>query len=161
MPYSIFIPKITHIAHFIQEIVGLRTYAIFKTEIGCEKYLNEITNITDRQSLAKFRLSNNTLNIEKGRHTTPKTPKELRFCPFCPNRVEDEVHFLLECLTYQFPRSQILQNIANDTQTFLHKTSNEQLLALMTHEDAQFVAKTINTLFEIRNFLINKPKMLT
>ena len=74
----------------------LRTYALFKKESGCEKYLHEITNVTIRQSLTKFRLSNNLLNIEKGRHTTPKTPKEQRFCPFCPKVVEDEMHFLLD-----------------------------------------------------------------
>ena len=45
----------------------LRTYGLFKTEIGCEKYLQEITNITIRQSLTKFRLSNHVLHIEKGR----------------------------------------------------------------------------------------------
>ena len=104
----------------------LRTYAIIKTEIGCEKYLFQITNITERQSLTKFRLSNNALNIEKGRHTIPKTPKERRFCPFCPNKVEDEVHFLLECPIYESPRSQMIQNIVNDVPTFLQKKTKEQ-----------------------------------
>ena len=43
----------------------LRTYALFKTDKGREKYLDEIKNIAIRQSLTKFRLSNNQLNIEK------------------------------------------------------------------------------------------------
>ncbi len=137
----------------------LRTYALFKSEIGCEKYLSEITNITVRQSLTKFRLSNNVLNIEKGRHTTPKTPKEQRFCPFCPQIVEDEVHFLLDCPTYRTARSQMLQNVAQKEPLFLQKPLNEQFIQLMTPENVQFVAKTIHNCFEIRDYLTKNPKM--
>ena len=43
----------------------------------------------------KFRLSNHNLMIEKGRHRN--VDESLRFCPFCPNTVEDEIHFLLQC----------------------------------------------------------------
>ena len=67
----------------------LRTYALIKTEIGCEKYLDEIKNVTTRQALTKFRLSNSLLNIEKLRHAKPKKPREERLCPFCPTVVED------------------------------------------------------------------------
>ena len=59
----------------------LRTYALFKTDIGCEKYLYDVKNVDARQALTKLRLSNHSLNIERGRYTTPKTPKEQRFCP--------------------------------------------------------------------------------
>ena len=110
-----------------------------------------------RQSLTKFRLSNNLLNIEKLRHTTPKTPKEQRFCPFCPNKVEDEVHFLILCPTYKLPRADMFQKIDN-AQLFLQKHPKEQFIELMNPENAQIVAKCVNRLFEIRNFLINKPK---
>ena len=83
----------------------LRTYAIFKTEIGSEKYLHEITNITERQSLTKFRLSNNNLDIEKGRHTTPKTPKDRRFCTFCSNKEEDKCIFYLNAQSTNPPEA--------------------------------------------------------
>ena len=131
------------------------TNRLFKTEIGCEKYLQEITNITTRQSLTKFRLSNHTLNIEKGRHTSPKTPIEERVCPFCPNKVEDEMHFLLDCPAYHIPRSQMMMSIGHDPTL---NTPKEHFLTLMTPENAQLVAKTVYQLFEIRNFLINKPR---
>ncbi len=52
----------------------------------------------------------------------------------------------------------MIQNIVNDAPTFLQKTPKEQFLELMIHENVQFVAKTVNTLFEIRSFLVNKPK---
>ena len=163
-----FIHKIVHLKqcesfyhHAFESIQNqeskLCTYSLFKTDIGCEKYLHEITNMKIRQSLTKFRLSNNTLNIEKLRHTTPITPKEQRFCPFCPNDVEDEVHFLIQCPTYRLLRFDMFQNI-DKTHLFFQKNPKEQFIELMNHENAQIVAKTVNKLFDIRDFLFNKPK---
>ena len=76
----------------------LRTYAIYKTDIGFEKYLTVIKNPVKRTALTKFRLSNHRLMIEIGRHQN--IPKKLRFCQFCPNMVETEVHFLFYCVAY-------------------------------------------------------------
>ena len=75
-----------------QENSKLRTYAIFKKQIGPEKYLTEIKNPSTRKQVSKLRLSNHTLLIETGRHQ--KIPKEIGFCPFCQNAVETEIHFL-------------------------------------------------------------------
>ena len=74
----------------------LRTYKEFKTEIGLENYLEIISWERDRINLSRLRLSNPTQHmIGKGRHQ--KIPKEQRFCPICPNEIEDEVHFLTVC----------------------------------------------------------------
>ncbi len=136
----------------------LRTYALFKTKVGCEKYLDEIKNVAIRQSLTKFRLSNHILNIEKGRHTTPKTPKEVRFCPFCPNKVEDEIHFLLNCPIYRIPRSELMITMINEKPSFHQENEKNQFIELMDPGNAQRVSKIINNLFEIRQFLIENPK---
>ena len=69
----------------------LRSYGLFKTQPGCEKYLREIENEAVRQSLTKFRISNHILTIEKGRHMSPIAPREA----IGPGKVEDEIHFLL------------------------------------------------------------------
>lgn len=66
----------------------LRSYAIFKKEIGYEKYLSEIKKTSTRIQVTKLRLSNHTLMIEIGRHTKRKIEKERRFCPFCPKSTE-------------------------------------------------------------------------
>ena len=139
----------------------LRTYALIKTELGCEKYLEEIRNIATRQALTKFRLSNSLLNIEKLRHTTPETPKEERFCPFCPTVVEDEVHFLIDCPIYAYPRDEMIKSILYKTPLFNLKSPKQKFLHLMTPENAQSVAKSIQNFFEIRNFLIDKPRRPT
>ena len=132
--------------------------ALFKRDSECEKYLHEIKNAALRQSLTKFRLSNNVLNIEKGRHTVPKTPKGQRFCPFCPGLVEDEVHFLLECPVYRVPRVGMLDASVGRDPSFPQKATQEQFVELMSPEAAQSVAGTIHNFFEIRGFLINTPR---
>lgn len=73
----------------------LRSYALFKTEKGRERYLTENCRLTDRFIQSKFRLSNHKLMIETGRHKGIEA--SLRHCPFCPNTVENEIHFLLDC----------------------------------------------------------------
>ena len=86
----------------------LRTYAKLKTDIGLENYLLNISNIEDRISLTKIRLSNHKLNIEVGRHG--KIPKNERYCPFCPTLIEDEMHFLL-CPAYSTNRAELLDEV--------------------------------------------------
>lgn len=136
----------------------LRTYSLLKTEVGCEEYLHTIRNAALRQTLTKFRLSNHPLNIEKGRHTTPKTPKEIRFCPFCPTKVEDEEHFLMECPTYKHPRNKIRTTGPLNTQNFRQLPKKDQFVKLMTNNNTLIIAKYIHNLMEIRNFLIQNPK---
>ena len=77
----------------------LRTYGEIKTVIGIEKYLLNPLRLDERSAITKLRLSNHDLMIEKGRHL--KIDKSLRFCPFCPNLIETEHHFLLHCKTFK------------------------------------------------------------
>ena len=136
----------------------LRTYGLLKTKIGCEKYLLEIKNEVVRQSFTKFRLSNHVLNIEKLRHTTPKTSKENRFCPFCPKRVEDEVHFLLECPIYRIPRKEMIDNLTKEKPSFRREERDSQFIELMRPENVHLTSKTIHRFFEIREFLFKSPR---
>ena len=76
----------------------LRTYAKLKTEIEMEEYLDSIKNIKDRTALTKICLSNHDLMIEKGRHQGLQ--ENLRLCPFCDNKIENEQHFIIDCHTY-------------------------------------------------------------
>ena len=91
-----------------------------KKEIGFETYLNEIHNITIRKTLTKFRLSNHHLKIETGRYNKNKKrpdteeqngiPTE-RACPFCPNQIESEIHFLIQCPVYEHVRDIVVKKI--------------------------------------------------
>ena len=60
-----------------------------------------IKNPRHRVAISKFRLGSHHLRIETGRHTVPKTPKNLRLCHVCQtNEIEKEPHFLFSCTRY-------------------------------------------------------------
>ena len=92
-----------------KESSKLRTYKIIKGHIGLETYLTTMNNIKHRTQLTRFRLSNHTLMIEKGRHQN--IDKNLRFCPFCPGTIEDEIHFVLECQCFATHRKELFSAI--------------------------------------------------
>ena len=50
--------------------------------------------------------------IETGRHTIPKTPENLRICPFCQlNEVEHEINFVFYCQLYNSLRSNFFADV--------------------------------------------------
>lgn len=65
--------------------------------LNLEAYLAKIPNLEIRIVYSKFKLSDHSLIIEKGRHLKPKVPREHPYFPFCPNSEESESHFLLIC----------------------------------------------------------------
>ena len=78
------------------------------------------------------------LEIERGRHTRPVTPLENRLCPTC-KVVESEIHFLLDCPSYEPFREELFKKIDSGDLYFkqllpiykflyLTSTSNEQIL---------------------------------
>ena len=105
----------------------------------------------------KFRLSNHVLLIEKGRHSN--IDKSQRFCPFCPNTIETEHHFLLYCKTYTIGRDNLFGKLAHTVPQFNALSEKEKFAELMTNEAG--IPKTadfISSSFDIREFLTNKHK---
>ena len=140
----------------------LRTYAVFKKNIGCEKYLSEIKNVTVRTQVTKFRLSNHRLNIEVGRHKQNKNkdnPKNQndRNCIFCPHKVENEFHFLFDCPVYIHQRILFLEPVTKSIPGFTYLPKNLKLLYLLQDIDPR-ISTYIANCFEIRTFLECKPK---
>ena len=82
----------------------LRTYTMFKTEFGSEKYIEAISDCRYRIAMTKLRSSSHTLEVERGRYTKPKTNICERLCPVC-NVIEDEIHFLANCKLYDAERT--------------------------------------------------------
>ena len=132
----------------------LRTYAIFKNNIGFEPYL-KMRNPNQRSTITKFRLSNHCLMIEVGRHK--KIPKHLRFCPFCPNTTETELHFLLHCPTYETMRNKLLLNTR--TMHLDNSTSERKLKFLMSDMNSNTIQYIIDA-FDIRSFLLQNAKRI-
>ena len=135
----------------------LRTYAKLKTEPGMEKYLDSIKNIKNRTALTKLRLSNHELMIEKGRHQD--LLENQRFCPFCDNRIENEQHFVMECPTYNVLRQNLFDNIIENENEFNGLNELEKFCFLLTEPDAgDLISEYLNKTFQIRKYLLEKPK---
>ena len=136
----------------------LRTYALIKNEIGFERYLKETKKIDERIALTKFRLSNHSLMIEKGRYIGLK-PEE-RLCSFCHEYIEDEIHFLVYCPIYKACKQGFDWEQAN-LNLFLNVFTNEEkFLYLFTNIPTNVLANFIHKSFKLREFLILNPKRL-
>ena len=93
----------------------LSLYASFKTNYKFESYLDYIADFTVRCTLAKLRLSAHNLQIETGRFSKKKIPRDERFCLYCKSQnnftVENEIHFVLACPLYNEERQLFLEEI--------------------------------------------------
>ena len=87
----------------ISNMPKLRTYSLFKSSLHPEPYLKLCLPYKIRKSLAKFRVSNSDLEVEKGRHTNLEVHQ--RLCKLClkgnVHHIEDEYHVLMVCPFYQ------------------------------------------------------------
>ena len=83
----------------------------FKNVIHTEPYLIKNKNLKHKIAMSRFRMSNNSLMVEIGRHVRPeKIKRNKRFCYFCNEKIEDEEHFLLKCQTYDLLKLEHNQN---------------------------------------------------
>jgi hypothetical protein len=85
----------------MQKFDSLRFLIQYKTEFRMESYLLNIVDWKIRKIISQFRLNSHSLQIEKGRHTKPKTPECERLCTLCnQGKVENEQHVLTECVFF-------------------------------------------------------------
>ena len=129
----------------------LRTYIKFKNSYTFEPYLFQRI-LKHKIIMTRFRISSHVLEIEKGRHTQPKTPLEDRICKHCcQNKIENEEHFFMECPSYQTERQKFFNSInipevlKSDDQIFKYIMSSREDTIISQ------VGEYLYTLFEIRN----------
>lgn len=131
----------------------LRTYCKFKFIFQQEKYLDNIKELSNRSTLARFRISAHKLEIERGRYTIPKTAVENRICKQCNcEAVEDEEHLLIKCNKYSFARNTFFSNINNNF--FPELSDRNKFIWLLSNEDREIcknLANFIATCLSIRD----------
>ena len=138
------------IKHFQSEVLNrlnehitenrkLNVYASFKTTYKFESYLDYIQDFTARSTLAKLRVSAHNLQIETGRFSKIKTPRDKRFCQYCKTlnifTVEDEIHFVLACPLFQEERQRLLEDIYRTFPTTTSLNDFNMYMWLMSQED--------------------------
>jgi hypothetical protein len=82
-----------------------------KNDISASNYLSHIRNVKHRRAMTMLRTSSHPLNIEVGRYSG--TPSQMRFCNYCTDEIEDELHFLAFCPKYKELRLQLLSRLGD------------------------------------------------
>ena len=112
----------------------LRTYKLFKHQFQLEKYLLCINITKHRIALTKLRVSSHCLAIETGRYHKPTSlPVDQRLCAEC-GVLEDEVHFLCDCVRYSFLREDLFSVAIPYFPEFSMLSSREKFLFLLLTE---------------------------
>ena len=86
----------------------LITYAAFETKIGFETYFTKIKHPATKPNLDCLIA---ILRLRLVRHK--QIPRESRFCPFCCNMIEAELHFLLICHIHAELRTKVIMKPPN------------------------------------------------
>ena len=97
----------------------LRTFRKFKLTHDYENYLTNVRNIKQRVAITKLGLSNHKLATETGRYVKPYQPPDQRICPLCKTGLEDEEHFLMNCIAYRDPGRELFNMLKKETNFFL------------------------------------------
>ena len=132
----------------------LRTYRTFKYNFTFEPYLN-VTNPVHRNIITKFRISDHSLEVERGRYKGLEFNE--RICKLCNNSVEDEIHYLLQCPSLTQARNTVLEEISNKYVNFKNLDNFSKFTWLMTSEDVdiiQNIYKLLNSLADEKSKLL-------
>ena len=94
----------------------LRVYSLFKRDLRMEAYLWHVKDVRHRKLLTKLRIGVLSLRVESGRYEfrgddkKKGLPIQFRICQCCDlMKVEDEIHFMLECPLYKSERNVLQQ----------------------------------------------------
>ena len=135
------------------------SYARFKRTIKYENYLDQIENVKHKTSLTRFRLSNHNLLIEKGRYMRPRLERNDRKCFNCPDKIEDECHFVSKCPLYIRERELLFDCCKQDCSNFDSLSNDQKFIFIFTNESegiAKALGRFIFQSLKIReNLIIN------
>ena len=98
-----------------------------------------LPNITDRRLMTKLRISDLSLEIEKGRHKKPYKSPQDRLCPFCKTETQDEKHFLIKCNLYDNLRQKLTTDLKQRTNLDLdHLSEQNKFITLLNSHHRKF-----------------------
>ena len=110
----------------------LSTCREFKSLLNPEKYLYTVNNYFIQKQLTKFRLSNHKLMVEEARYNGIDFAD--RRCIYCDmNCIENECHFLLECLLYEEIRHEHLIFLNSDR----YRQNHDKFVKIMSSKNPQ------------------------
>ncbi len=124
----------------------LKTYRAFKSTFVTDSYLKSFLTRHERLVLAQFRSGILPLNIETGRWHS--TPVEERLCLVCKlGIVEDEFHFLCECICYSILLHCLFKSISSAYEDFENLPIQEKFAHMLKYDNvkvAKYLIKALN-----------------
>ena len=118
----------------------LSCYSNLKTCYGLEGYLLCNLSFSQRKSLTRLRTSSHRLNIELGRYKN--IPRSGRICLRCDSgEIDDEIHFLFKCNTYNTQRNHLFETIEKSCGNFTGLNLENKLLWLLSCENEEILGK--------------------
>ena len=88
--------------------------------------------------MCKIRISSHSLKIETGRFTN--TPRNERLCTKCSsNTIENELHFLITCVKYDYERQEIFKLIDSKYHNFSTLNTEQKLYWLLNCEEKEIL----------------------
>ena len=137
----------------------LRTYR----NIKYEPYLDLDINKNLIKKYTQLRLSAHRLQIELARHIkTTKNDRhtqklQARKCKLCLNSDEDEMHFVMQCPSYNIERTKYLTDIHLLCKNTAELNDRQLFTWVFSNEDPRIMTKTIkfiNDIFEKREIIL-------
>ena len=126
---------------------SLCTYNLIKEDFKYESYLTQIKKPKYLIAFSRFRNGSHILEVERGRYTNPRTPREDRLCVVC-KEVEDELHFLINCKLYQEERGLLFAKVSNFYPTFLNYSPIDKFCFLMTNNEATILTWVVKCIHD-------------
>ena len=149
----------------VEQKPKLRLYKTFKDNFMPESYLQNNFPRYKRSLLAQFRTGVLPLRIENGRFHLTKDPItklyrklniEERTCLICnSNAIEDEVHFLCNCIAYREPREVLYVNVKSEIQHFDTLPDVQKFTVILLHFEKPLICYLHNS-WNTRQNIISK-----
>ena len=140
----------------ISESSKASSFNTYKTSIALEKHLILTFNLKHKIAISRFRLSNHTLMIEKGRHL--RLDKNERKCYFCENNIENEEHFLIKCPFYSPLRLALEKACTEHCSRYENLNEEQKFIFLMSNEN-ETIIKALGKF--ISDSLIARDRIIT
>ena len=136
----------------IQETSKGKFFTDIKKDISFEPYLSSALTCGERIVITKLRTSDHDLEIEKGRRHIPVIPRENKLCKFCDNnQIEEEIHFIFECILYEPQKSNFLRKCHNLFPRTKHLGYQDILQLIFMNPNPQLLSDLISYIHDISN----------
>ena len=141
----------------LQRSKKLNFYYTIKKTYDPSAYLDLTRKIASRKALVKLRISSHKLLIETGKYDNIPRNERVRNVCNCKT-IEDEIHFLLDCLSYSSLRDMFFTKIEPSI-PFPRLLAKETLLSHIMNSTDYFIytqlTSFVSSCFELRDKLLS------